>query len=132
MFKSIDEVIDFYFKEWRNLPEEQLVKNTRKLWLLIGDHNAFTDNKERTWNRVVQDYKKPTMRRFSCYTFAYVNQDIVLIDPTGRISILSGSDKNDFISDVDYTVDYKTDENSANQAISDLINKKYKRGYEYK
>jgi hypothetical protein len=63
------------------------------------------------------------------FDFEYIDGNmqgrIVLISPDGKRKILPEEDKKQFIEDVDYTVEFKTSENSAADAISDLICKKY-------
>ena len=126
MFKTIDEIIEEFFKDWKKLPPEKLDKNTRRLWILIGNFNAFFRNHKEAWNEVYQAYINNTKIFIPIYTFQYVNSELVLISPTGHTKILSGDERKLFEEEVDYMVEYKTEEKSAAEVIADLILTKYR------
>jgi hypothetical protein len=125
MFTTIDEVIEEFFKDWKKLPLEELNKNIRRLWTLIGEYDAFYINTTEKWNEVYQKYINNTRISIPIYRYAYVNNEVVLISPTGNTKILSEDEKNVFDEETDYIVKYGTEEKNAATAISDYISKKY-------
>jgi len=125
MFTTIDEVIEEFFKDWKNLPLEELNKNIRRLWTLIGEYDAFYINTREKWNEIYQRYINNTRISMPIYRYAYINNEVVLISPTGNTKILSEDEKNVFDEETDYIVKYGTEEKNAVTAISDYISKKY-------
>lgn len=63
------------------------------------------------------------------FDFEYIDgtmqRRIVLVSPDGKRKVIPEEDEKQFIENVDYTVEFKTSESSAVDAISDLIRKKY-------
>lgn len=64
-------------------------------------------------------------RKNTLYMFEYEDDKIVIISPTGKRKYMDDEDKLEFIGDVDYVIEHETAYKTANDAVSDLICRKY-------